>query len=227
MLRNPCRLSAWLLLASVTAPCVADRPWAEAMQRFERSDADAAPNDGGIVFVGSSSIRLWDLEASFGEDSATPLRGPLVNRGFGGSQIADSVREIDLLVLKHQPRQVVLYAGDNDIAAGKSAETVAADFDRFVAAIHAESPTTPIAFIAIKPSIKRRVLADIMDDANERVRVRCEADPRLAYVDIWSPMLGAEGEPRPELFVEDGLHLSKTGYKLWADEVHAVLAGSR
>lgn len=215
--------AVWLVLVAASGKAEENRPWAADMARFEKADAENPPPAGGVVFVGSSSIRLWDLAKSFGPDSPAPLGAPLLNRGFGGSQIADSVREIDLLVLKHEPRQVVLYAGDNDIAAGKSPQTVAEDFDRFVAAVRSESSDIPIAFISIKPSIARRALADAMHDANRRIRQRCRTDDRLTYIDIWTPMLGADGEPRSELFAGDGLHLSDAGYQLWAAEVARAL----
>lgn len=216
-------IAASLVLIAAVSP--AERPWEPRMQEFERQDAASPAAAGGVVFVGSSSIRLWDLGASFGPDSPTPLDGPLLNRGFGGSQIEHSIEQVELLVLRHLPRQVVLYAGDNDIAAGKGAERVAADFDRFVAAVRAELPEAKIAFVAIKPSLARWELADTMRDANRRISDRCEQDDRLRYLDIWTPMLGADGRPREELLVADGLHLSAEGYSLWADVMHAAIGG--
>lgn len=223
--RRPIGIAAALLLLLAPATSEGARPWEADMQRFERQDAEDPARPGGVVFVGSSSIRLWDLEASFGPGSATPIKGPLRNRGFGGSQMDESVDEVDLLVLRRRPRLVVVYAGDNDIHEGKTAERVAADFDRFVAAVHAELPETRLAYIAIKPSLARWGLAEQMRDANDRIARRCDEDPRLVFIDIWRPMLGADGAPRPELFVDDGLHLNDAGYRLWAAVVHAAVAG--
>lgn len=189
-------------------PVVISGPWAEELSRFDREDRADPPPGGGIVFVGSSSIRFWDLNAYF------PGRGYL-NRGFGGSQIADSIAYLDLLVLRHAPRTVVLYAGDNDIAFGKSPEQVAADFATFARDLHAVLPATRLLFLAIKPSIARWHLIGEMRDANARIRAFCETDGGSTYVDVHAPMIGEDGMPRPELLASDGLHLSPAGYALW------------
>lgn len=190
--------------------------WAEAMERFERLDGESPPRPGGVVFVGSSSIRLWDLEKFFPELEA-------VNRGFGGSQLADSLRHIDLLVLRHKPRAVVVYAGDNDINAGKTPGQVSEDFRAFEAAVHDALPETRILYIAIKPSLARWKLAGPMRTANGLIAEICEKHPRCDFVNIWDPMLGDDGKPRDELLQEDGLHLSPAGYALWTKLVQSAL----
>ncbi|MDQ3212292.1 MAG: GDSL-type esterase/lipase family protein, partial [Acidobacteriota bacterium] len=156
----------------------------------------------------SSSIRLWDLARSF------PAL-PVINRGFGGSQIADSVRNVDLLVIRHKPRTIVLYGGDNDIAAGKSPAAVADDFRAFVRAVHAALPQARIAFIGIKPSIERWALVGKVREANALMRALCLEDDRLGFVDVDGPMLGWDEKPRKDLLAEDGLHLTPKGYELW------------
>ena len=186
--------------------------WEAQIQAFERQDRADAPSPGGVLFVGSSSIRLWKLPRYFSELDA-------INRGFGGSQIIDSIHFADRIVLKYRPRTIVLYAGDNDIAAGKSAPQVFADFKRFVDVVHKELPQTNIVFIAIKPSIARWNLAERMKEANDLIADFCRKQDRLGFVDIWAPMLGADGRPRRELFVKDGLHLSHTGYQMWTELV--------
>lgn len=182
--------------------------WEKELAAFAARDTEAPSPAGGVVFVGSSSIRLWDLDKSFPKVKA-------INRGFGGSQIADSVEHADLLVLRHKPRTIVFYAGDNDIAQGKTPGTVANDFRAFAAKVHAALPGTRIAFIAIKPSLQRWKLIAQVRDANSRIRAFCETDDRLGFVDVDGPMLGWDEKPRPELFVADGLHLSPAGYELW------------
>lgn len=195
----------------------ADR-WAEAMQAFREQDEKNPAEPGGVVFVGSSSIRLWDLPKSFPHAAPAPL-----NRGFGGSEIADTNRHLDLLVLKHQPRLVVMYAGDNDIAGGKTPERVHRDFEEFVRRVHQALPETRIAYIAIKPSIARWKLAEPMQQANALIAESCEADELVTFVDIWPPMLGDDGRPRAELFRDDGLHLNAAGYENWAGRIHGLL----
>lgn len=193
-----------------------DDRWADAMAAFAEQDRVRPPQPAGIVFVGSSSIRLWDLAASFPGHA-------VVNRGFGGSQISDAVRHVDLLVIRHRPRTVIFYAGDNDIASGKSPETVADDFRNFVTRVHEALPGTRIAFIGIKPSIQRWKLIEAVRDANARIREYSDRDDRLGFVDVDRAMIGWNGQPRAELLVEDGLHLSAEGYDLWTVLVRPFL----
>jgi hypothetical protein len=209
-----CTISAALLatLLALAGPAVplqaqADR-WTSEMQAFDTQDRASRPATGGVVFVGSSSIRLWDLARHF-------PGLPAVNRGFGGSQIEDSVRHADLLVIRHRPRVVVFYAGDNELHSGKTSRQVADDFAAFVRTIHAALPQTRIAFVGIKPSLARWGMIGKVREANALVRSSCEADPRLAFIDVDGPMIGWDGRPREDLFVADGLHLSEKGYELW------------
>lgn len=182
--------------------------WTKEMAAFEEQDRTSPFPPGGIVFVGSSSIRLWNLADSF-------PHLPILNRGFGGSQISDSVRHVDRLVLKHKPRTVVFYAGDNDIAAGKTPQSVLEDFKAFVGKVRGALPQTRIAFIGIKPSLQRWALVGKVREANALIRAYCETDERLGFVDVDGPMLGWDEKPREELLVADGLHLSPKGYELW------------
>jgi lysophospholipase L1-like esterase len=161
---------------------------------------------------------LWDLAKSFGDLEPLPI-----NRGFGGSQIVDATHFAKRLVLKHKPRVVVFYSGDNDIASGMSATEVVSDFSAFCKRIHAELPGTRIVFIAIKPSPARWKFAQEQQAANERIRQLCEDSKRLAFVDVWAPMLGDDGQPRRELFVDDMLHLNAAGYELWTKLVRPAL----
>ena len=180
------------------------------VRKLEARDRADPPEPGGVVFTGSSSIRFW---GSLARDMA-PL--PVSNQGFGGSHLEDVIRYAPRLVLPHRPRLVVVYAGDNDLAGDdKTPERVSADFALLVRRIHAILPEARIYFLAIKPSIRRWERWPAMRDANERIAAACADDPRLVYVDVATPMLGADGQPREELFVFDGLHLSEAGYALW------------
>lgn len=175
---------------------------------FDKLDRDRPSEPGGVVFVGSSSVRMWDLARSF------PRVKPL-NRGFGGSHVVDSARQVDRLVNRHKPRTVVLYAGDNDIAGGKSPDEVVRDFETFVTGVRKECPECRIVYIGIKPSLARWELRDSMQQTNSGIRRVCEATPSCQFVDVWTPMLGEDGRPRKELFVFDGLHMSPAGYDVW------------
>jgi lysophospholipase L1-like esterase len=210
------------LFGFVLTPLMAENPsskWEPAIQKFVEQDKASAPPENGVLFVGSSSIRLWDLEKSFPEKN-------YLNRGFGGSQIADSIAFVDQLVLKHQPKVVLMYAGDNDIAAGKSAQTVAQDFKTFQMKVNAKLPDTKIMYIAIKPSIKRWDMYPKMSAANQLIAEYCKTDDRLTYLDIASPMLGEDGTPKPGLFAKDGLHLNEAGYEVWTSVVAPHLNAS-
>lgn len=190
--------------------------WKDSIIEFKLQDEVNPPAQNGILFVGSSSIRLWDLKKSFPELE-------LINRGFGGSQISDSIHYVDLLVLKHRPRLVVMYAGDNDISRKKTPERVARDFKKFADLIHAELPDTKLIYIAIKPSLSRWKLFEKMDAANQLIKQQCTASEKLTYLDIVTPMLNEEGNPKPELFIKDGLHLNARGYEVWSDLLRPYL----
>lgn len=182
---------------------------------FEEADRARPPPERPIVFVGSSSIRLW---GSLAEDMA-PL--PVLNRGFGGSQLAHAVHFAERAVIRYQPRAVVLYAGDNDLdeRSGKTAADVAADFRAFVAKVHAAVPDARIYYLAIKPSRMRWARWPEMSRANAEIAAFCAEDPRLAFLDVASPMLATGEPPARALFVFDGLHLSREGYALWTSVV--------
>ncbi len=194
--------------------------WEKAIQAFESKDRESPPEKSGILFLGSSSIRGWDLTKYF------PNQKDMLNRGFGGSQITDSIHFIRRIVYPYHPKAIVFYAGDNDIAKGKSADQVVADYQQFVGLVHKELPKTRVVFVAIKPSLKRWKLVDKMREANAKIKRWSEQDKRLGFVDIDTPMIGDDGKPKPELFVKDGLHLSPKGYALWSDLVRPHLKQS-
>ena len=190
--------------------------WEKTIAAFEAADQQRPPTKGGILFVGSSSIRMWDVQHSFPELL-------VVNRGFGGSQIEDSTHFAERIIGTHEPRAIVFYAGDNDIGSGKSAETVAAHFEQFVAKVRGKLPETEILFIAIKPSGSRWKHIETQRAANERIRTICERGPRLTFVDVVKPMLGKDGQPREELFLKDRLHMTGAGYAIWNEQLRPLL----
>ncbi len=184
--------------------------WESTIAKLEAEDKENPPAEGGIMFLGSSSIRMWKVDKWF-------PGLPVVNRGFGGSQIADSLFYAERIVVPRKPRVIVFYAGDNDIAAGKTPERVFADYQAFVAKIHKHLPKTKIAFVAIKPSISRWKLVEPMRKANRMIEELSSKDELLEYLDVDTPMIGADGRPRKELFLKDGLHMSDAGYQIWTD----------
>jgi lysophospholipase L1-like esterase len=191
--------------------------WEPDIVSFETADRTNLPRVGSVVFVGSSSIRMW---GTLGRDFPGL---PVLNRGFGGSELSDVVRFADRIVVPYKPRVVVLYAGENDLAAGKTPAEVFAEFRSFVAIIHRELPSTRVAFVAIKPSIARVNITDKMRATNQLIRNYIRTDNKLVYVDVFTPMLDASGQPRVELFLEDGLHMNAKGYAIWRDLIDPVL----
>ena len=188
---------------------VSSPDWARDMERFAAQDAAAPPPARPVVFTGSSSIRMW-------ETLADDFPGqPVLNRGFGGSQVRDAVWYADQVAIRYRPRKILLYAGDNDLNDGRTPEQVLADFRAFVARVRRDLPGVPIAYISIKPSPSRAHLLSSMRAANAHVRAEAGRTANLEFIDVFTPMLGADGQPRPELFLDDRLHMNRAGYELW------------
>lgn len=183
--------------------------WQKDIFAFAEQDAEEAPPASPIIFTGSSSIRRWTSLA----DDFPGL--PVMNRGFGGSEAFDSFNYADLTVIRYKPRQVVMYAGSNDIAAGKTPQLVLADIQAFVAKVHAALPDCRISYISNAPNPSRWKLVDQMREVNRLVEDFCKNDPRLEYIDVHDAMLGADGKPLPDIFVSDELHMNARGYAIW------------
>lgn len=187
------------------------------IRAFEAADKTNPPPKNAVLFIGSSSIRKWtSAPAQFPEHK-------IINRGFGGSYLSDSVAFADRVVIPYRPKLIVLYAGDNDIAGGQTPEEVLRAFKAFAAKVRKGLPHTMIAFISIKPSPLREEFLDQNQQANRLIREFIGMDPRLIYLDVFTPMRTADGQTRGELFERDRLHLNEAGYKLWAGIVKPVL----
>jgi len=184
--------------------------WEAIIAKFEAADRQSPPAQNAIVFIGASSIVRWNLPEYFPE-----LGAKAINRGFGGSVVADSVYYADRIVIPYKPRIVVFYAGDNDVETPATAEQIAAGFTKFDQKVHAALPETKIIFISIKPSIRRWAFMDKIRGANGLVKDYIGKHKNLEFVDIVPQMIGADGKPRPELLVADGLHMTPEGYKIW------------
>jgi len=180
--------------------------WEKSIAAFEKADQQNPPPSNPVIFVGSSSIRMWDLDKSFPDFKK-------LNRGFGGSTIADSIHFFDRIIQPYQPKLIILYAGDNDISKGLSPHEVFKNFKTLAKKIVTSLPGTPLIFIAIKPSIKRKKLWPEMKQANDLIAAYCAQKSSLTFADIAAPML--EQNLSPDLFKKDGLHLTDKGYALW------------
>ena len=183
--------------------------WDAGINAFAETDLKQTPPKNPVLFVGSSSIVLWrSLRQSF-------PRLEFVNRGFGGSRIEDTNYYFDRVVTPYNPRIIVFYAGENDVNDGFTPERVTADYNKFVQLVRQKFPKTKIVYISLKPSPSRWDKADKFRQTNNLIKAEITKDKRSVFVDVFSAMLNEKGEPRPELFVADMLHMNEKGYEIW------------
>jgi len=187
--------------------------WEKEISAYEASDKTNRPPKGALLFIGSSTVRLW---------KTLPQDFPnvkVINRGFGGSQIVDSTYFAKRVIFPYKPSKIFLRAGGNDLWAGKSAEEVFGDFKEFVAKVHKKLPKTEIVFISLSPSIARWKQADKEKAVNAMVQKFVKEHRGVKYIDTYPLPLGSDGQPRPEVFVADKLHFNSEGYRLLAEAV--------
>jgi lysophospholipase L1-like esterase len=193
--------------------------WYADIQAFEAADKANPPPANAVLFIGSSSIRFW-------KTLATDFPGyRVINRGFGGSDLDDATAFADTIVTPYHPAALVIYAGDNDIEGGDAPEQVRDDFADFVVKVRRAQPDLPIAFIAIKPSVARVTLLSAILRANTLIRDWASTQKNVTFLDVVPAMLDAQGRPRPDLFIQDGLHMNSKGYALWVAQVAPWLTG--
>lgn len=200
------------------SPQAQPMPFDAEIRAFERQDSVSPPPANPIVFVGSSSIRFW---SSLAQDFPGK---PMLNRGFGGSELSDVIRYSDQIITKYRPKQVVLYAGENDIATGK--KTGKQTYERFVTLyryIRFKLPNTPFVFIAIKPSPSRWQYMSDMNEANRLIQEFLSKEANTEFVDIRPAMLGPNGQPIPALFRSDSLHMLPAGYERWTNALRSIV----
>lgn len=184
--------------------------WDSSIAAFAASDREKPPSADGVLFVGSSTIRMW---SSLAQDfRQVPV---IINRGFGGSTMADCDHFARDLVTRYRPKQVLVYAGDNDLAEGRTPQQVLASFTNFARVVRTELPGTRISYISIKPSPSRASLLPKIREANGLIGAYVSTLGNADYIDIFTPMLAADGNPRPELFRADQLHMNDVGYAVW------------
>ncbi|HWX21850.1 MAG TPA: SGNH/GDSL hydrolase family protein [Candidatus Binatia bacterium] len=222
------KLLALVLLSGVLCPACKTTPppnslathnsskWESEISAFEAGDRTNRPPKDCIIFVGSSSIRRWTSLVTDFPDL------PVVNRGFGGSQLADSASFADRIIVPYQPRQVVIYAGGNDINAGKSPEVVYGDFVALVAKIHSQLPHARIAYISSAPNLQRWAQVEKVRRLNALAEAYCRHHG-FDFINVFPLMLGPDGRPKPDIFVADGLHMNPRGYALWKEAIRPHL----
>jgi len=198
---------------SVLSSCAQDAekpPFYQDIEKFKKADKESLPPLDAILFVGSSSFTMWqDVQDYFPDHT-------IINRGFGGSQLSDVIRYADDVILPYHPRQVVVYCGENDIAAGVPVPEVFERFKSLFGIIRGESPDDPhVLYVSMKPSPSRAKLMPQYQEANARIREFLAGYPNTGYIDVFSLMLDSAGHPRQELFLKDNLHMNKKGYEIW------------
>jgi len=213
---------AALLVLPGTSSLGAETPrnfsvWEPEISAFETSDATNPPPRHGILFIGSSTIRFW---TTLSQDFPGL---PVINRGFGGSEISDSTHFADRIIFPYAPRQIVFRAGGNDLANGKSPEQVFADYRAFIVLIEKVLPATTITYISWNPTIARWLQRDKETELNRLIKNFTTGNPQLEYIDTADLILGADGKPRADLLRADKLHLNAAGYKLLAERVRPYL----
>ncbi len=204
------RYLLFLLIPLQTIAQTQEPAFENEIRAFEKMDSTSPPPQHPIVFTGSSSIRLWENLKDYFPDKT------ILQRGFGGSQLSDVLRYVDRVIVRYSPKQVVLYAGENDIAAGQTGqqtfERLKAVFER----VRQKLPDVPFVFISIKPSPSRRKYFPEVDTANQLIKDFLAKQKNAQFVDIRPVMLGTNGQPVPELFKSDSLHMLTAGYQRWA-----------
>jgi lysophospholipase L1-like esterase len=217
----PLLLTAWFLAGSfqvfATEQALDAARWEDDIRAFEAAARTNPPPKDATIFVGSSSIRLWTNLAE-----AFPGH-PVVNRGFGGCFLSDCVAFARRIVVPFRPKLVLIYAGDNDLAAAKTPERILEDFRQFETIIKQSLPDSKIGFISIKPSPARENLLDKMRATNQLIEEYTRKKPSLLFIDVFTPLLSRDGKLRPELYQADQLHLNARGYQIWGERLRPVL----
>ncbi|RDV16276.1 G-D-S-L family lipolytic protein [Pontibacter diazotrophicus] len=210
-------LIAWLVLPAARAQENTPPFWDE-IQAFKQQDSIQMPPEDASLFVGSSSIRMWDNMQEMFPDHT------VINRGFGGSDLLDLKYYLPDIVHPYQPKQIVIYSGENDIATGTvQAPEVLARFKDVFQGIRQEMPEVPVVFISIKPSPSRIQYLPIMQESNQLIRAYLNTQPKTQYVDVYSLMLDKNGKPMQDIFLEDNLHMNNKGYQIWQEALRPHL----
>lgn len=187
------------------------------IKTFETKDSISMPAQGQILLAGSSTFRLW---TTFKEDLK---QFPVINRGFGGSQMSDLNFYFDRIVLKYKPKMILVYEGDNDLNVGESPDSVVQEFKEFVEMVKAKLPKTKIGYCSIRPSLARLAILDKQKSVNQAIKTYCKATKKVYFLNIQKEFYKRNGELMTDIFVADKLHLNEKGYKIWAKATNKFL----
>jgi len=187
------------------------------INNFKADQRDYSQVNDLVLFTGSSSMRMWvDLSRDFPQLN-------LLNRGFGGSAMSDLLYYADTIIIQCRPEKIFIYEGDNDIASGKRPVEIVQEAHRLVELIRRQLPGTMVCFISVKPSLSRWALKDTYCEFNNLLARFAGPLPGVYYLDVWGLMLGPDGKPRNDIYLDDGLHMNRKGYDLWKEAVGEFL----
>ena len=178
---------------------------------FEKLDKTEKYSDQSVLFVGSSSIRLWN---TLKEDMA-PY--PVIQRGFGGSNSPAVLQYIKRIAYPHRFRAVVIFIA-NDITGSPNdltPQASAGNFREIVRTIRVKYRKQPIFIVEITPCVSRWKYWPQIQQDNALLKSFCQKKDHLYFIETAGSYLNEKGEPRDELFREDHLHLNSEGYKIW------------
>ncbi len=189
------------------------------IQAFKKQDSVSFPPKGEILFVGSSSFTMWkDVQDYF-------LAHIIINRGFGGSSLTDVIRYANDIILPYQARQIVIYCGENDLAASDTvnAQIVFHRFKKLFELIRIHYPKAEVSYVSMKPSPSRSHLMPKMAEANLMVQDFLKKERKTSFIDVYHSMLKSDGKPMEDIFLEDKLHMNKKGYAIWQKIIEPYL----
>lgn len=202
---------------SIVGQYNSETKWGESISRYERQDSISMPEPGGILLLGSSSFTIWkDVHDYF------PGKN-IVNRGFGGSQMSDVLYFKERLILPYQPVQLILYEGENDIAVGKMPDTILSELVQLVNWTKTQYPDIKISVLSMKPSPRRWEFRETMLEMNQKLKQYAQETENIDFINIWDPLLGSDGKPVDDNYLEDLLHLNANGYKIWQKAISPFL----
>jgi lysophospholipase L1-like esterase len=194
-------------------------PFWQEIREFRKADSIRFPSPHQILFVGSSSIRLWnDLQENFPDY-------PIINRGFGGSALKDVNFYFNDIIKPYHARQIVIYCGDNDFAGDKElpVDSVVTRLKMLVSKIRLTDENVKITYISIKPSPSRKELTPKFIAANELIRQFLSKQKNTSFVDVYHRMLDSHGSPLKNIFRADSLHMNAAGYAIWQKAIKPQL----
>ena len=215
----PGRSILLLLLLAATSASFAQHPFGDEIAAFKKEDSAKKPPMNAILFTGSSSFRMWkDVQLDF-------PKYKIINRAFGGSTLPDVIYYAKEVILPYKPKQIVIYCGDNDLASSDTvtAGMVAKRFQQLFYLIRKNLPKANISYVSIKPSPSRLRLMPKMEKANALIKSFLAKQKNTSYIDVFTPMLGPDKKPRPDIFLEDKLHMNQLGYRIWKKRIQPYL----